>query len=119
STLLCWSVAEALMSRASSCHRPDASALPDRLTPSGPGNISGNSVRMVARQVIETWSCESRRFVALDFRGQFDHHAAASDVDGRHNSVGERQQHGGAGRRHDLDDVAGAEIMDRDELAER
>src|SRR5437867_7688435 len=52
STLRWRSVAESLMSRASSDHRPDASALPARLTPSGPGNISGNSVRIVARHIV-------------------------------------------------------------------
>src|SRR6185437_2949888 len=51
STLRWRSVAESLMSRDSSAHRPDASALPARLTPSGPGNISGNRVRTVARQI--------------------------------------------------------------------
>ena len=50
STLRCRSVARSRMSRASSAHSPDASALPARLTPSGPGNISGNRVRTVARQ---------------------------------------------------------------------
>src|SRR6202022_3017455 len=30
-----------------------ANALPARLTPSGPGNISGNSVRTVARQIVD------------------------------------------------------------------
>src|SRR3954447_2304458 len=38
------------MSRASSSQSPDASARPARLTPSGPGNISGNSVSTVTRQ---------------------------------------------------------------------
>src|SRR4051812_23069901 len=52
STLRWRSVAEALMSRASNAHRPDVSALPARLTPSGPGNISGKSVRTVARQIV-------------------------------------------------------------------
>ena len=52
STLRWRSVAEARISRASSAHRPDASALPARLTPSGPGNISGNRVSTVARQVL-------------------------------------------------------------------
>src|SRR5258708_19665232 len=51
STLRCRSVAESLMSRASSVHSPDASALPARLTPSGPGNISGNTVSTVPRQI--------------------------------------------------------------------
>src|SRR4249920_2933296 len=38
------------MSRVSSTQIPAASALPARLTPSGPGNISGNRVSTVARQ---------------------------------------------------------------------
>src|ERR1700733_9715604 len=49
STLRWRSVAESLISRASSDQTPEASALPARLTPSGPGNISGNRVRTVAR----------------------------------------------------------------------
>src|ERR1700722_6314022 len=52
STLRWRSVAEARISRASNAHNPDASALPARLTPSGPGNISGNRVRTVARQIV-------------------------------------------------------------------
>src|SRR5258705_2817788 len=52
STLRCRSVAESLMSRASRAQRPNASALPARLTPSGPGNISGNSVSTVACQIL-------------------------------------------------------------------
>ena len=120
STLRWRSVAESLMSRASSAHRPDASALPARLTPSGPGNISGNSVRTVARQVIpETHHVSVGDVVAVDFLRQFDHHAAAGEIDRRHHRIGERQQHGRALRRRDLDDVAGAEIMDRDDAAER
>src|ERR1700735_330005 len=50
STLRCRSVAESLMSRASNAQTPEASALPARLTPSGPGNISGNRVRTVVCQ---------------------------------------------------------------------
>src|ERR1700726_1079278 len=52
STLRWRSVAESRMSRASSAHRPEASALPARLRPSGPGNISGNKVSTVARQIV-------------------------------------------------------------------
>src|SRR6201999_3032514 len=116
STLLCWSVAEALMSRASSCHRPDASALPARLTPSGPGNISGNSVRTVARQImLETIARKPRPsyagltrvsilfagsrlrgglVLAVDFIRRFDGQPSAGEIDGRHQRVGERQQQG-------------------------
>src|SRR5580693_8820040 len=52
STLRWRSVAESRISRVSSAQRPEASALPARLTPSGPGNISGNSVSTVARQMV-------------------------------------------------------------------
>ena len=52
STERCLSVACARMSTASSVHRPAASALPARLKPSGPGNISGKMVRMVARHMM-------------------------------------------------------------------
>ncbi len=52
STERCLSVACVRMSTASSVHRPAASALPARLTPSGPGNISGKMVRMVARHMM-------------------------------------------------------------------
>src|SRR5689334_1730178 len=118
STLRCLSVAELRMSRASSSHRPETSALPARLTPSGPGNISGNSVRMMARQLIEIRLREGGLF-ALDFLRQLDHDAAGFDIDGRHHGVGERQQQGRALWRRDLDDVAGTEIMDGDDTADR
>src|SRR6516165_1003491 len=52
STERCLLAACARMSTASSVHRPAASALPARLTPSGPGNISGKMVRMVARHMM-------------------------------------------------------------------
>src|SRR5262249_40225886 len=42
----------ARMSTASSVHRPAVSALPARLKSSGPGNISGKMVRMVARHMM-------------------------------------------------------------------
>jgi len=55
----------------------------------------------------------------LDLLGQFDHDASARKIDRRHHDMGEWQQHGRAMRRRDLDDVAGAEIVDRDDVAER
>src|SRR5258706_10682318 len=148
STLRWRSVAESRMARAASAHRPDASALPARLTPSGPGNISGNRVRTVARQVIrkvtellrpsyagstrvsiifaKRWIAGSSpamttgvRILALDLIRQFDHHTPAPKIDPGHHGMGERQQHGRAIRRCDLDDIAGAEIVDRDNAAKR
>src|SRR5690348_4117007 len=44
STVLCLSVAKLRMSEVSSRHSPFSKALPARLCPSGPGNISGNRV---------------------------------------------------------------------------
>src|SRR3954471_17355893 len=50
STLLCLSVAKLRTSEVSSRHRPFSKALPARLCPSGPGNISGNRVSTRAVQ---------------------------------------------------------------------
>ena len=60
-----------------------------------------------------------RSGLALDLPGQIDHHASPGDVDGRNHGVGKWQQHGRALWRRDLDDVAGAEIMDADDAADR
>jgi hypothetical protein len=49
STLRCLSVAKSRMWTVSSDQVPSSSARPARLTPSGPGNISGYSVRTVER----------------------------------------------------------------------
>ena len=46
------SLANRLMSTASSAHVPSFNALPARLSPSGPGNISGKSVSAVARHTL-------------------------------------------------------------------
>src|SRR3990170_411981 len=52
STERCLSKAKSRMSMVESAHLPSASALPARLRPRGPGNISGKMVSTVARQVI-------------------------------------------------------------------
>ena len=110
STVPCRSVACARMSCASSDQTPAASALPARLSPSGPGNISGNSVRMVARHIV-------RHSVGAE---RHDDHAARGDVDLRHRGVGERHhQRLAAALRLDLHEIAGAEIEDRRHGAER
>ena len=57
--------------------------------------------------------------VAFNHPRQFDHDAAAGEIDRRHHRVGERQQQRRTLRRRDLNDVAGAEIMDREHAAER
>src|SRR5262245_21545742 len=103
------------MSTASNAHTPAASALHAKLKPSGPGNISGTMVSMVARHMTELPDL----FIGAAPLGwrllRRDHHdAAAGDVDLGHE--------GGSKRHHDarpavarpqLQDIAGAEIMDR------
>src|SRR5471032_1436597 len=46
------SLANRLMSTVDSSHVPSCNALPARLSPSGPGNISGKSVSAVARHTL-------------------------------------------------------------------
>src|SRR6202043_603989 len=49
--------------------------------------------------------------VAVELFRQFDHHPPGLQIYRRHHGVSERQQHGGALRRRNLDDIAGAEIV--------
>src|SRR5262249_1156496 len=56
STLRCLSVAKLRISTMSSDHDLAASALPARLEPSGPGNISGKIVRTLARHIASSRS---------------------------------------------------------------
>ena len=105
--------------------RPDAraSASPASDSPSGPGNMSGNSVRTLADQLMRAnrdrlrrLRCRSRlppilALFAFDEDGRLGDDAPACDVDHRHGGPGEGQHHGRppfGGR--DLEDVAGAEI---------
>src|SRR5512139_432838 len=143
STVRCLSVACTRMSWQSSRQMPEARALPARLTPSGPGNISGKIVSTDARHMVNTLSavvpaaaeihnpCLSARIPGLlvpafpslgrDDSLLWRHHddAARTQVDRRHRRLGERQQQLlAAARRLDLDNIAGAEIMDRGHLAQ-
>src|ERR1700692_3285338 len=64
STLRCLSVAKARISTTSSDHAPAASALPARLAPNGPGNMSGKMVSTLARHISMSWSaCAGAQFV--------------------------------------------------------
>src|SRR5690348_5931397 len=85
------SFANRLMSTASSDHTPSVSALPARLSPSGPGTISGKSVSATARHtlVLRLLHTASRQHS----RRRIDHDLAALDVDLGHRFVGERQHH--------------------------
>ena len=110
STVPCLSMACARMSMASSDHRPALSARPARLTPSGPGNISGKIVSTVARHIAGV----------LRHARQHDDDVLRGDIDFRHDRIGERQQQRLAALRGgDFDQVAGAEIMQRGDGAER
>ena len=113
----------ARMSMASSDHKcRAASALPARLTPSGPGNISGKMVSTLARHMAHRGSvsgspggddsCSKHRGI--------DHDPPRRRYRPRHRRFGERQHHRRIAlcRLH-LDQIAGAEIVDRDDAAER
>ena len=56
STVRCLSLAASRMSWVSSDQTPEESALPARLNASGPGNISGKIVRMLARHIVSLLS---------------------------------------------------------------
>src|SRR5262249_14272168 len=85
------SLANRRISTASSDQTPSFNALPARLSPSGPGNISGKSVSAVARHtlvlrlLLGSPGQQSRR--------RIDHDLAPFDVDLGHRFVGERQHH--------------------------
>src|SRR6202167_4070735 len=100
STLRCLSVAKLRISATSSAQAPAAKALPARLAPKGPGNISGNKVRTLARHIL---TAPSRKL---------DDKPAGGEIDLRHGCRVERQQFRfAAGVRPHLDQIAGAEIV--------
>src|SRR5579871_4998450 len=107
STVRCLSVVKLRMSATSSDHVPAASALPARLAPSGPGNMSGKSVRTLARHILAV------------ARRRLDHQPSGGEIDHRHRRLVERQHLAGvAVCRPHLDQIAGAEIMDGDHRTE-
>src|SRR5690242_13298185 len=118
STVRWRSVAWVRMSCASSRQMPVASALPARLCPSGPGNISGKMGRTVACHMVSVLvACAAS--VLEHTGGRIDHDAAALDVDHRHGRAGEWQHDGLAfAFLSQLENVAGAEIVDCHDRAE-
>src|SRR5215211_2819248 len=107
------------MSMVSRLQRPAASALPARLLPSGPGNISGKIVSTQARHMAVSILL-GRGVVAERPRRRIDHNLSARDVDHRHYRIGERQHKGRTSEwRLHLDEVAGAEIVDCGDRPER
>src|SRR5690606_7130871 len=123
STVRWRSVAWSRILTASSDHR-ESSALPARLMPSGPGNISGNKVSTLARhRLIRSVSLfcvfvlvlvQVLGFVvfAVVARRRIDDDTAGRDIDLRHRLPRERHQQRPARHPTNLDHVAGAEIMD-------
>src|ERR1700760_486047 len=99
------------MSRTSSDQRLFVSALPSSDPPSGPGNMSGKSVRTVADQLLDMVSV----FIVF---GDGDYYAPARDIDGGHGFAGEGEQHAVAIGPRDFHHVAGAVIVDGGHLAQ-
>src|SRR3954467_11109476 len=99
------------MSRTSSNHKPFSRALPSSEIPSGPGNISGKSVRTVADQSLDM-------VVVFFVLGHRDDDISRFDIEHRHRFLGEGQMHAVAIGTGDLDHVAGAEIMNTRDLAQ-
>src|SRR5438105_2656037 len=98
---------------------PPESALPARLWPSGPGNMSGKMVRTVACHMVCSIACAKRSILEHAF-GWIDHDAPARDIDHRHGDAGEWQHHGVAfALLPQLQNIAGTEIVDRHHGAER
>src|ERR1700728_3594550 len=98
------------MSRTSSDQRFFSSALPDSEVASGPGNISGNKVRMVACQLLD--------IAGLILFRHRDNDAPAGNIDHRHSFAGEGEQDAVAVCAGNLDNIAGAIIMERGDLAQ-
>ena len=119
STVRCLSVAKVRISTTSSDQAPAARALPARLAPNGPGNMSGKMVRTLARHMVSASRPppRGRGF----FFGPRDHDPPAAMIDDRH--VSPRRTAVIARLpsviRPHLDQIAGAEIVDGDDGAER
>src|SRR5580693_295953 len=111
STVRCLSVANARISTTSSDQVPAIRALPARLKPNGPGNISGKMESTEARHILLFLSREGRRL---------NHDPPSRDIDTWNITFIERDQFGlAAGRKPHLDQIASAEIMHGENGAER
>src|SRR5580698_8248958 len=111
STVRCRSVAKLRMSATSSDQVPALSALPARLVPSGPGNISGKIVSTLARHTLAA--------TRWRFGWWFDHKPPGREIDHRYRRLVERQHLCGvAVGWPNFDQIAGAEIVDGDYGAE-
>src|SRR5690349_7845781 len=111
STVLCLSMAKLRMSEVSSRHRPFSKALPARLCPSGPGNISGK--RVSTRAVQGRWlltSLFSNRFRGEEVFRQIDDDLLGREIHDGDETIGEGQFEIALRAARDRDDVAGAVI---------
>src|SRR5258705_4217103 len=119
STVRWRSLAWVRISCASSRQMPVASALPARLVPSGPGNMSGKMVRtVVCHMLLATCALLRRSFFEHAFR-RIDDDAPARDVDHRNGRAAERQHYRVAfALRSQLENVTGTKVMDRHHGAE-
>src|SRR3954465_4700962 len=96
STVLCLSVAKLRMPELSSRHKPFSKALPARLCPSGPGNISGKRVSTRAVQggrwlVTSLFLVLSNRCRGEEVVRQIDDDLAAGEIHDGHEAIGEGQ----------------------------
>src|SRR5689334_11600305 len=99
------------MSRTSSDQRLFASALPKSEMPSGPGNISGKSVRTVADQLLDMVII----FIVLR---HCDDDEAFGEVENRHRFLGEGDVYGVAVGPDKFQHIARAEIVQGADLAQ-
>src|SRR5579863_5703506 len=108
STERCLSVAKSRISTTSSAQVPAVKALPARLAPKGPGNVSGKMVRTLARHM------------SVVLRRQFDDQTSGREIDvGHGQGIEWKELRRFAYRPPHLDQIAGAEIVDGDDGAER
>src|SRR4051794_6815361 len=121
STVRWRSVAKFRMSTVSRDQRPLPSALPARLWPSGPGNMSGKMVSTLARQGLIGTSPSFDQSIQLNASlfeqplRRSDDDAATCDIDRRHGRDRKRHQYGftfvGS---FDFQQIAGSEILHGD-----
>src|ERR1700761_543217 len=114
STVRCLPRPWSRMSRTWSDQRFFSRPLPRSEMPSGPGNISGKSVRTVADQLLDM---RVRALVFVVFWHR-DDNITGFDIQHRHGLAAEDQMHIVAIGTEQLDHVTGAEIMKGGDLAQ-
>src|SRR5215470_4554656 len=110
STEWCLSRAKLRISTLSRAQMPDSSACPASDWPSGPGNIAGNSVKTRTVQSGSAIGADSVRTRFGVGRG-IDNDASRTEIDDRHKPIGEREQFRRAVEALDLQDAAGAVVL--------